>query len=145
MTARVFLHVGLPKTGTTYLQDCLWGNKQELAERGVLLPGRHRRRHLLASLDLRDDPKLARRAGDVEAPWQDLVDEASDWDGDVVISHEFFASAAPEHVQRAVDSFPDAEFHVIVTARAMVGLGVSRWQEWVKNGGQLGIDSYPPR
>ena len=58
MTGRVFLHVGLPKTGTTYLQDCLWGNKQALAERGVLLPGRHRRRHLLASLDLRDDPKL---------------------------------------------------------------------------------------
>jgi len=145
MTARVFLHVGLPKTGTTYLQDCLWNNKQELAELGVLLPGRHRRRHLLASLDLRDDPKLARRAGDVDTPWQDLVDEAADWESDVVISHEFFASAAPEHVKRGVDSFPGAEFHVIVTARAMVGLGVSRWQEWVKNGGQLGIDSYPPR
>ncbi|GAB3777370.1 hypothetical protein [Nocardioides ungokensis] len=145
MTARVFLHVGLPKTGTTYLQGCLWDNKQELIQRGVLLPGRHRRRHLLASLDLREDPKLLRRDGDVETAWQDLVDEASDWQGDVVISHEFFASAAPEHIQRAVASFPDAEFHVIVTARAMVGLGVSRWQEWVKNGGQLGIDSYPPR
>jgi hypothetical protein len=145
MTARVFLHVGLPKTGTTYLQDCLWGNKKELARRGVLLPGRHRRRHLLASLDLRDDPKLARRAGDVEAPWQELVDEVSGWDGDAVISHEFFASAAPHQVQRAVDAFPDREVHVVVTARAMVGLGVSRWQEWVKNGGQLGIDRYPPK
>ena len=145
MTARVFLHIGLPKTGTTYLQDCLWDNKRELAARGVLLPGRHRRRHLLASLDLRDDPNLAQRPGDVEAPWQELVDEARAWDGDTVISHEFFASASPEQVQRAVDAFPAAEVHEIVTARAMVGLGVSRWQEWVKNGGKKGIDRYPPR
>lgn len=145
MTSRVFLHIGLPKTGTTYLQDCLWANKQQLAARGVLLPGRHRRRHLLASLDLRDDPNLAQRPGDVEAPWQELVDEARTWDGETVISHEFFASAAPHQVQRAVDAFPGAEVHVLVTARAMVGLGVSRWQEWVKNGGKKGIDRYPPR
>ncbi len=145
MTARVFLHIGLPKTGTTYLQDCLWDNQQELAARRVLLPGRHRRRHLLASLDLRDDPSLAQRPGDVEAPWQELVDEALAWDGDTVISHEFFASAAPQQVRRAVDAFPGAEVHVLVTARAMVGLGVSRWQEWVKNGGKKGIDRYPPR
>jgi len=145
MTARVFLHVGLPKTGTTYLQDCLWDNKEELAARGCLLPGRHRRRHLLASLDLRGDPSLDQRPGDTEAPWRELVDEANAWDGDVVISHEFFASAAPEQIKKAVDAFPGAEIHVLVTARAMVGLGVSRWQEWVKNGGRKGIDRYPPR
>ncbi|WP_067436864.1 hypothetical protein [Nocardioides jensenii] len=144
MTRRVFLHIGLPKTGTTYLQDVMWANKELLGSRGLLLPGRHRRRHLLASLDLRDDPKLARRSGDVTAPWQDLVDEAQAWEGDVVISHEFFGAAAPEHVQRAVDSFPDAELHVVLTARDLVTLGTSYWQEWVKNGGDLAIDDWPP-
>lgn len=145
MTRRVFLHVGLPKTGTTYLQDTVWTNKQALGAAGLLLPGRHRRRHLLASLDVREDPKLARRAGDVTAPWQDLVDEALAWDGDVLISHEFFASAAPHQVERVVKSFPGVPVHVLVTARSMVDLGISRWQEWVKNGGQAGIDSYPPK
>lgn len=145
MTRRVFLHIGLPKTGTTYLQDVMWANKETLAERGLLLPGRHRRRHLLASLDLRDDPKLARRSGDVSAPWQDLVDEAVAWEGDVMISHEFFGAAAPEHVRRAVESFPDFEVHVIITARDLVALGTSYWQEWVKNGGALGIDQWPER
>ncbi|KQY56244.1 MULTISPECIES: hypothetical protein [unclassified Nocardioides] len=145
MTRRVFLHIGLPKTGTTYLQDVVWANKDLLAERGLLIPGRHRRRHLLASLDLRDDPKLARRSGDITAPWQDLVDEAVGWDGDVVISHEFFGAAAPEHVRRACDSFPDAELHVILTARDLVTLGTSYWQEWVKNGGDLSIDDWPER
>ena len=33
MAARVFLHVGLPKTATTYLQTILWGNRELLEGR----------------------------------------------------------------------------------------------------------------
>ncbi|MEZ5096671.1 MAG: hypothetical protein R2731_11480 [Nocardioides sp.] len=146
MTRRVWLHIGLPKTGTTYLQDALWANQAVLRERGVVLPGRHRRRHLLASLDVREDPGLAKRPGDVAHPWQDLVDEVlapGSADLDALVSHEFFASASPDQVRRVVASFPDAEVHVVLTARSMVDLGISRWQEWVKNGGRQDIDSYP--
>jgi hypothetical protein len=142
---RVFLHIGLPKTGTTYLQGVVWQNKDALATKGLLVPGRNHRRHLLASLDIREDPTLANRPGDVSAPWQELVDEANAWAGDVLITHEFFGAAAPEQVRRVLDSFPDGEVHVIVTGRAMVDLGISRWQEWVKNGGAAGIDAYPRR
>ncbi len=144
MTERVFLHIGLPKTGTTYLQRTLWENKEALTEAGLLLPGRHRRRHLLASLDVRDDPKLASRGGDVSAPWADLVAEALEWHGDVLISHEFFGPASSEQVRVAVESCADAEVHVIITAREMVGLAISRWQEYVRNGGRRPIDAYPP-
>jgi hypothetical protein len=144
MTRQVYLHIGLPKTGTTFLQDALWANKSALGERGVLVPGRHHRRHLLASLDLREDPKLARRPGDVAHPWQDLVEEILAWDGQsAVVSHEFFAAASEAQVRRALESFPDMELHVIITARDMVSLGLSRWQEWVKNGGRGDIDAYP--
>jgi hypothetical protein len=143
VTERVFLHIGLPKTGTTYLQRALWHNKEVLGEAGLLLPGRHRRRHLLASLDLRDSHTLAGRAGDVSAPWDDLVQEALTWDGDVLISHEFFGPASPPQVKRAEASFPDAEMHVVITAREMVGLAISRWQEYVRNGGRRAIDDYP--
>jgi hypothetical protein len=144
MTQQVYLHIGLPKTGTTFLQDALWANKSALGERGVLVPGRHRRRHLLASLDLREDPKLAKRPGDVASPWRDLVEEVLAWDAPTaVMSHEFFAAASEAQVRRALESFPDTELHVIVTARNMVSLGMSRWQEWVKNGGRGDIDAYP--
>lgn len=144
MTRQVFLHVGLPKTGTTFLQDALWANKVALGERGLLVPGRHRRRHLLASLDLREDPKLAKRPGHVAQPWRDLVEEVLVWEGDsAVLSHEFFGAASEAQVRRAVESFPNSVLHVVVTAREMVGLGLSRWQEWVKNGGQDSIDDYP--
>ncbi len=142
---RVYLHIGLPKTGTTYLQQVLWANKQRLQEHGVLLPGRTRRRHLLASLDVREDPKLARRPGDVARPWQDLVEEVLAWDGEAEISHEFFAAASTPQVRRIVEDLGERELHVVVTARAMTELGVSRWQEDVKNGGTLAIDAYPAR
>jgi len=143
MTERVYLHVGLLKTATTFLQDALWLHKADLGERGLLLPGRHRRRHLIASLDLRADPKLARRSGDVAHPWQDLVDEILAWPGPAaVISHEFFAPAAEEHIRRAVDSLHGVEVHVVITARVLTELAPSLWQEWVKNGGKRDIDSY---
>jgi hypothetical protein len=143
VSRRAFLHIGLPKTGTTYLQQVLWDNKDLLAEHGVLLPGATRRRHLLASLDVREDPRLARRPGDVAAPWRGLVEECLRWDGDVLVSHEFFGAASTPQVRRLVDSLSGFEAHAILTARAMSDLGVSRWQEWVKSGGALPIDDYP--
>jgi hypothetical protein len=141
VTGRVFLHIGLPKTGTTYLQRTLWQSKQTLRDAGLLLPG-HRRRHQLATLDLREDPKLALRGG-ADAPWELLAEEARQWDGDVLISHEFFGAASPAQARRAVESFPEAEVHVLLTAREMVGLTISRWQEYLRNGGARPIDKYP--
>jgi hypothetical protein len=143
VTDRVFLHIGLPKTGTTYLQRTLWQNKEVLKDAGLLLPG-YRRRHHHATLDLREDARLARRSGLTDAPWDALAAEAREWDGDVLISHEFFGPASPDQARRAVESFPDAELHVLITAREMVGLAISRWQEYVRNGGGEPIDEYPP-
>lgn len=142
---RVYLHIGLPKTGSTYVQDALWQNKEALAARGLLVPGDYRRWHLLASLELRENPSLARRPRAVEHPWQALVEEVNASTSDAIISHEFFGAAAPHQIERARDAFGVAEFHAIVMVRDMVSLGISRWQEWVKNGGGASIDEYPKR
>ena len=37
-TKKVFFHVGAPKTGTTYLQQVLFQNREALARDGVLYP-----------------------------------------------------------------------------------------------------------
>jgi hypothetical protein len=140
---RVFLHVGLPKTGTTYLQGSLWANQGALRDRGLLLPGRGHRRHLLASIDLREDPNLHNRPGRIGQPWQELADEVNEWHGDALITHEFFGPVSPDQARRAVASFPDRDVHVVVTTRALLDLFISRWQEWVKNGGRKPIDAYP--
>ena len=55
----MFLHVGSPKTGTTFLQDVLWSQREAAGEQGLLLPGERFHDHFLATLDVRglaEDP-----------------------------------------------------------------------------------------
>lgn len=145
MATTVYLHVGLPKTGTTYLQTILWKNRDELRRQGILLPGFGPRQHLWASGVVREEPNLANRHADAPRAWDQLTDEVNAWPGTAVISHEFFAGASPEQVARAVAALADAEVHVVVTARDTVSLVTARWQEYVKNGATTPIDGYPER
>ena len=56
---RVLVHIGEPKTGTTFLQQVMWSNRAELAAQGVVLPGHHPQDHFRASQDLRGMEKRA--------------------------------------------------------------------------------------
>ena len=137
---RVFLHVGLPKTGTTYLQQVVWANRDRLRSAGVLVPGFGHREHLWAALDLQERPRLAKRHPDAPGAWQRLVDEAAAQQDDVLITHEFFCGATAEQAARAVGAFPDAEVHLVVTARDAASTVLAGWQESVKNGSTVGLD-----
>ncbi|MGH3509367.1 MAG: hypothetical protein ACRDPI_03965, partial [Nocardioidaceae bacterium] len=143
MAARVFLHVGLPKTGTTYLQSILWANKDALADQDLLLPGFSARQHLWASGVVREDPRLSRRSPRAVHAWTGLTEEINGWPGDALVSHEFFAGASERQAARAMVDLEDAEVHVVVTAREIVSLVTARWQEYVKNGSTVPIDGYP--
>ena len=59
MSRVVHLHIGAPKTGTTYLQDRLMLNSAQLARHGVVIPSQNRFVdtdvfHFRAALDLLD-------------------------------------------------------------------------------------------
>ncbi len=131
---RVFLHVGSPKTGTTFLQDVLWSQRATAGEQRLLLPGERFHDHFLATLDIRglaDNPSYPEQA---RGMWDRLVDEALAWDGTVLISHELFAGATAEQARRALASLADrAEVHVVVTARDHVRQISAEWQEHVKH------------
>ena len=143
MARRVYLHVGLPKTGTTYLQSICWANRDLLREQGVLLPGFGPRQHLWATGVVRQEPNLDRRAADAKHAWAALSGEVANWPDTGLISHEFFAGASERQVARALVDLDPAEVHVVVTAREMVSLVTARWQEFVKNGATTPIDDYP--
>ncbi len=143
MARTVFFHVGLPKTGTTYLQTLMWAHRDELMGQGVLLPGDSVREHLWASGVVREDPRLDRRTPAAKLSWDRLVEQANEWPDTVVISHEFFSAASRDQVKRALDRLEGATVHVVVTARDTVSLVTARWQEFVKNGRVTAIDRYP--
>jgi hypothetical protein len=143
MAHKTFFHIGLPKTGTTYLQTILWNNREALNRQGVLLPGFGPRQHLWASGVVREDPKIDRRGPRARFAWEVLREQVNDWDGTAVISHEFFAGATKEQAARAMADLGRSEVHVVVTARDTVSLVTARWQEFVKNGSTARIDDYP--
>jgi hypothetical protein len=130
----VVLHVGAPKTGTSFVQDVLWRNRESLAEQGVLYPAVRFDEHFLAALDL-----LELSWGGLEkqavGAWDRLAARVRDWPGTAIVSHEILATASRQQVRRALDSLagPDAEVHVVLSARDLVRQIPAEWQENVKH------------
>lgn len=146
MAGRVWWHIGLPKTGTTYLQDVLWSHRDILDAAGLHLPGRVRREHLWATLEVLG-ADLTHRDPRARGAWARLVDDAGAAlarGRDVVLSHEFGCAASTEQARGAVgelSALPHAdEVHVVVTARPSAAVLVSGWQEQVKNGAALDLE-----
>jgi hypothetical protein len=131
---RAYLHIGEPKTGTTFLQQVMWRNRTELAAQGVVLPGHHPQDHYRASQDLRGIPKLASDpAGSWSGEWEILARQAQQAPRAAVISHELFSAADTEQADRAVRSLEPADVHVVLTVRDMATLLPAEWQETVKH------------
>ena len=80
MTERVYLHVGAPKSGTTYLQTVLDSNRAVLEGAGTLLVGRHLDR-IHAAMAVREDPRLAELPESAGGAWRRLVGEIKGWSG----------------------------------------------------------------
>ncbi|MBD8868083.1 hypothetical protein IE331_00450 [Nocardioides sp. MJB4] len=130
----MLIHVGTPKTGTSYLQDVLFRNREVLARQGILYPADRFDAHFLAALDLMRLPWGGLETEAVGA-WDALAEQVRAWDGTVIISHEILATATRAQVRRAMRSLghPDTEVHVLVSARDLVRQIPAEWQENVKH------------
>ena len=109
MADRVFLHIGLPKTGTTYLQGVLWAHRDQVRRDGVLLPGAGHREHLWAALDAQDRKHLERRGPRARGAWGRLRDELNSANGTGLVTHEFFCGASREQAERVIADLAPAE------------------------------------
>lgn len=142
MVERVLLHIGLPKTATSYLQTILWSNRDRLRAQGVVVPGAERRDHLWSSREVREDPALQRAPHKHRTAWARVRRELAASAGTGVISHEFFAAASAEQAGRMVAALGDARVEVLVTAREPLGLFTASWQESLKNGSTTPMADY---
>jgi len=137
MARRIFLHVGTPKTGTTYLQSVLWASREVLENQGVLLPLRNVRDHFYLSVVARN----AKGAFDRMPPpgkrsWERMLRQVADWNEDVVISHELFAVASAQRAAWTIEQLREVsdEVHVIVTGRDFARQVPAEWQQSIKHG-----------
>lgn len=134
MAQRVYLHVGTPKSGTTYLQAGLWQNREPLRDLGLLFPGRGPFDHNRASIVVRNGKHLPGRRKGAPPLWRRFTEQAAAYDGTVVLSNEWYLAADAEQVAAAVDQLGGERVHVVVTTRSLVRLVPAAWQESLKVG-----------
>lgn len=135
MSERVLLHVGTPKTGTSYLQDVLFRNRVKLLASGITYPAERFDAHFLAALDLMKMPWGGLQAEAIGA-WDELAAAVRKAPGTAIISHEILATASRSQVKRALESVgygAGTEVHVILSVRDLVRQIPAEWQENVKH------------
>ncbi len=139
MSRTVHLHIGVAKSGTTFLQRLLFNNKEQLAKNGVLYPAARKADHFMASMDLRESDFQGHAYPRAAGAWDKLVREADGFSGTTVISHETLARSTRPHIAKAVSSFATDDVRIVITARDLARQIPAVWQERVKN---RNIDRY---
>jgi hypothetical protein len=143
MTApRVVLHVGLPKTGTSFVQEMLRTHADVLASHGVRLPAGQPQALFTAVLHLTDraaawgrDDAAGRRA------WEKIVSRAARG-GTTVVSSETLCLADDDQVARILDDLDGVEVDVVVSARDLARQVPAEWQEGVKHGRRVAYPAF---
>lgn len=134
MASKVYLHLGAPKTGTTYLQQVMQANQDALEAQGIRYAAGtfHNDRvwatEVLRGFTFRNRPQQAAGA------WDRILRQVREWDGPAVVSHEFFGACTAEQALRAHRDLAPAEVHLVFTARDYISQAGAVWQERLKYG-----------
>jgi len=133
-TQQVFLHIGLHKSGTTYLQQLMRMNRTALAAQGLHVPGgRGEPNRTFAVYDLFG--RRPRGSGDdrITGQWDAMTRALMDTEAPrALLSEEALSLASVAQARKAVRSFPDCDVRVVVTVRDLARVALSAWQEDVK-------------
>lgn len=139
----MFVHIGAPKTGTTFVQNVLWLNREALAADGVLYPYESRHEHFRAMLDARELAWGAKPRSFSRGAWDAVARRSATWGGHtVVLGNEILGGANEPQIKRIVDSFESAEVHVVFTARDLARQLVSDWQEHIKHRHTITLEDF---
>lgn len=130
--SEVFIHIGPPKTASTYLQKGVWNNREYLREQGLLYPADHDHEFIVAANDVLDGRFMPVNAGGGPGVWDKVAGRARGWPGTALISCELLAFCEPEHIKRVVESLAPASLRLIVMARCRADMLPSLYQERVK-------------
>lgn len=139
MAERVVLHVGLLKTGTSYIQRRLSAGHAALADGGVLFPAwRDQVDAVIDVLDIQRRP----RPDAVEGAFDRLVQCLDGWSGTGLVSMEFLGPAREVAIERIVSAFGSTPIEVVFTARDLNRVLLAMWQETAKNFGTESWSAY---
>lgn len=136
MAERVLLHVGLMKSGTTFIQGRLNVNRERLAEQGVLFPGPTWARHARAVSDLIGSKHAE------DGAWASLAEELRAHPGTAIVSMEYLGPISAERIRQVRDDLAGSPVDVVVTVRDLGRSVPAMWQETLKNRQSWGWSEY---
>jgi hypothetical protein len=139
----LFLHVGLPKSGTTFLQGLMANNRNRLKQGGYIYPFIRKETMFHTAVELRGQHERWGLEPDrIDGTWQLVLERIRGFSGSGIVSHELLAAATREQVRRVARDTEDLELHVVVTARDLSRQATALWQEEVKNGRRWSFDEF---
>ncbi len=130
-----YLHIGLHKTGTTYLQNIWRANREQLRAQQIEFPGGPGEPvQAFAVWDLQGRRPRGVEDRRISGQWDALVSHVNGCGmPSALVSEERLSLATLKQARAAVNAFPDSDVHVVVTVRDIGRVVVSAWQEEVKN------------
>ncbi len=133
---RLYVHIGMQKTGTSYLQGAMLRNRAALADQGLDLVPPSKRETFELMLLVRDRYKPALDPASVPESLEKFSAALRRAPGPrALVSQESLAAAGPHQIRRLLDACGDREVHVIVTVRDLARQLPSSWQQLIKSGG----------
>ncbi len=145
---RLVLHIGLPKTATTYIQKWLMTNRRSLVKAGLWVPSRQILAHRFACEFISDKARRARC--DVvnidqtayAVARDELVSAAANSALQTgILSSEYFYEADPEGLARFIGSLQFETTRIVIMLRRQDRLIESGYNQEVK---AMGIAAPPP-
>lgn len=130
MASRLILHIGLMKSGTTFVQRRLDANRDQLIQQGICFPGRFWNDQVLG---IGEFFGFKRSAPPQPGAWEAMRQEIQDHPGTALVSMEFLSPVVRPNIARFVAEFPDTEVSVVATVRDLGRNVPAMWQESLKN------------
>jgi hypothetical protein len=145
-TRRLYVHIGLQKTGTSYLQNIMWLNQDRLRELGLDLVPETKRATFDLMLAVRERYDAAFDPPGVATALQKLPQElAAASQPAALITEESIAAATSPQIVRFLAACADREVHVVITLRDLGRQIPSAWQQTLQSGGQMPYPRYLSR
>lgn len=152
MADRVILHIGLQKSGTTYVQKVLQECGDAVASAGITYPlpsPRRRRRdvenHEWPTYGLlgNEFPWVSRRRAESEREhWVRLLRQVRRSSRPVLLSAEALSVIRTPAIRRLLDALDASHVDVVITARSLGRTLPSLWQQHIRNGRRTDFEGY---
>ena len=136
------IHIGPPKTGTTYLQGAFHRNREAVSAQGVHYAGATRQPIAAIQAVM---GKSSPNTGETPSmkQWRSLVNEVAHApQSRVVVSSEFLAEAKPAMIKTIIEELGGDRAHVVVTLRPLARILPSQWQQFVQSGQRMPFNDW---